>query len=141
VEFVRGQLDSLFRRWVREWDYHRYPDPRSFPLLHFLRYTACLRLVILIDPNVMVETGSQAWLYGGLLNITSSNGEIVSYPTADYRIDGASGKSFSGNADHLRHSPGSALQPVPKSHGLTVDRSSTSRHQSSRKAVTRLTSQ
>jgi hypothetical protein len=35
-------------------------------------------------------TGTQAWLYGGLLNLTSSDGQITSYPGADYLIDGTS---------------------------------------------------
>jgi hypothetical protein len=40
----------------------------------------------------MTETGSQAWLYGGLVNSTDADGQIVSYPTADYKVDGVSGE-------------------------------------------------
>jgi len=47
VEFLRGELDPLFHRWVRERDCHRHPNPRSFPLLHFLRYARCLRFCYL----------------------------------------------------------------------------------------------
>lgn len=42
--------------------------------------------------------GTQAWLLGGLLNITDASGEILSYPTADYQIDGFSGESSGRNA-------------------------------------------
>jgi hypothetical protein len=41
----------------------------------------------------MVEIGSQAWLYGGLVNAADADGQIVSYPTADYKVDGDSGES------------------------------------------------
>jgi hypothetical protein len=34
-------------------------------------------------------SGSQAWLYGGLLT-NATNNQIVSYPTADYKVDGFS---------------------------------------------------
>jgi len=37
--------------------------------------------------------GSQAWLYGALLNVTDANGELTSYPTAEYSIDGVSAGS------------------------------------------------
>lgn len=38
-----------------------------------------------------METGSQAWLYGGL---ATADGQIFNYPTADYEIDGVSGESL-----------------------------------------------
>jgi hypothetical protein len=47
----------------------------------------------------MAEIGSQAWLYGGLENDTDVDGQIVSYPTADYKVDGASGKSQVASLD------------------------------------------
>jgi len=56
----------------------------------------------------MAETGSQAWLYGGLLNDTGVNGQI-SYPTAEYHIDGISGESLNRNAVHFRNLPGLTL--------------------------------
>jgi len=31
--------------------------------------------------------GSQAWLYGALLNTTNANGQVTSYPTVEYLID------------------------------------------------------
>ena len=49
---------------------------------------------------VMMEIGSQAWLYGGLLNVTTANGEITSYPIADYKIDGVSGESLTRSTPH-----------------------------------------
>ena len=43
----------------------------------------------------MVETGTQAWLYGNLLdaNITQ-DGHFITYPTADYLVDGNPGKKY-----------------------------------------------
>ena len=41
----------------------------------------------------MVEIGSQAWLYGGLMNGTDANGQILLYPIADYKVDGVPGES------------------------------------------------
>jgi len=38
-------------------------------------------------------TGNQGWLYGGLLNVTGSDGQITSYPSADYTVDGFSAGS------------------------------------------------
>jgi hypothetical protein len=38
-------------------------------------------------------SGSQAFLYGGLLNGSSVNGQIITYPVADYKIDGVSAGS------------------------------------------------
>ena len=45
-----------------------------------------------------VKTGSEAWLYGGLLNVTTANVQITSYPTADYKVDGVSGESLTKGA-------------------------------------------
>ena len=55
----------------------------------------------------MAETGSQAWLYGGL-NSDDTNGvfasqltpgsQIVTYPTANYQIDGSPGEPLAKNA-------------------------------------------
>ena len=50
---------------------------------------------MLCGADIMVEIGSQAWLYGGLINGTNSSGQIVSYPTANYKVDGVSGESSS----------------------------------------------
>jgi len=38
-------------------------------------------------------SGSQAWLYGGLMNVTTPGGPMTNYPTADYKIDGISAGS------------------------------------------------
>ena len=46
----------------------------------------------------MVEIGSQAWLYGGLMNGTDASGQIFFYPTAEYRIDGVPGESPTSGA-------------------------------------------
>jgi hypothetical protein len=50
----------------------------------------------LCGTDVTMGAGSQAWLYGGLLDITTVDGNILSCPTADYRVDGVSGKSLNG---------------------------------------------
>ena len=39
-----------------------------------------------------METGSQAWFYGGLLNTTIVDGQLIYYPIADYEIDGSPGE-------------------------------------------------
>ena len=46
----------------------------------------------------MVEIGSQAWLYGGLVNGANASGPILYYPTADYKIDGVPGESPTNGA-------------------------------------------
>jgi hypothetical protein len=41
----------------------------------------------------MVEIGTHAWLFGGLSSIvTDTNGQIVTYPIASYRIDDVQGE-------------------------------------------------
>jgi hypothetical protein len=42
----------------------------------------------------MVETGNTVVLYGGLSSYAANRtGDFLEYPTADYKIDGASGES------------------------------------------------
>jgi hypothetical protein len=53
------------------------------------------RCVVLM---LMMEIGSRAWLYGGVLNVTSADGQMDSYPTAEYKVDGASGESPTSDA-------------------------------------------
>jgi len=99
-------------------------------------------LVVLGRTNHITETGSQAWLYGGLINDTSSGAQNISYPTADYKIDGFSCESPPQKNGLVRCLPSFALKLVPKSHGLIPpERLSTSRHQNWQTAPTRLTSQ
>jgi hypothetical protein len=43
-------------------------------------------------------TGTQAWLYGGLFNTSTNGQQILTYPTADYQIDGVSGELLDRNA-------------------------------------------
>jgi hypothetical protein len=43
--------------------------------------------------TLVAEIGTQAWLYGALMNITSPDGEYITYPTADYKVDGAPSES------------------------------------------------
>jgi hypothetical protein len=97
VEFVCGQLDSLYRWELQQWDHHGHPNHRGFPLLHFLRYASRRCLIVLPGTDVAVVSGSQAWLYGGLLNVTNDNGTFLSYPTADYKVDGVSGELLDGD--------------------------------------------
>jgi hypothetical protein len=42
----------------------------------------------------MAEIGSHAWVFGSVSSkITNANGELVTYPTAIYKIDGVPGES------------------------------------------------
>ena len=53
---------------------------------------------MLSGANILMEPGTQVWLYGGLLNITNAAGEYLSYPTAEYTLDGYPGELTGGNA-------------------------------------------
>ena len=48
---------------------------------------------------VMVEIGSQAWIYGSR-TANGTNGVTIYYPTADYTVDGASGESLTSSTSH-----------------------------------------
>jgi len=48
--------------------------------------------------DVIAETGTQVWLYGGPLDAINAHGGCASFPTADYKIDGYSGESLDRNA-------------------------------------------
>lgn len=99
-------------------------------------------LVALGGTYLIMETGSQAWLYGGLLNITNSGAQSISYPTAVYEIDEFSGESLPQRNRLVRCLLSPALKPVPKSHGLIPpERLSTSRHQNWQTAPTKSTLQ
>jgi hypothetical protein len=42
----------------------------------------------------MVEIGSRADIYGCLLSVaTDASGNLITYPIADYKVDGVSGES------------------------------------------------
>ena len=45
-----------------------------------------------------MEIGSQAWLYGAVANTSVVNGQIVSYPIAEYLIDDGKGESLNERA-------------------------------------------
>ena len=51
-------------------------------------------LAVLRGTYVMTGTGSQASLIGDLSNTTSADEEAVSYPIANYTVDGSPGESF-----------------------------------------------
>ena len=53
---------------------------------------------MLCGTDFMVEIGSQAWLFGGLVNGSDANGQIITYPIADYKVDGVSGESPTSGA-------------------------------------------
>ena len=65
--------------------------------------------------NSIMETGSQARLYGALVE------QSFGYPIAEYKIDGFSGKSPERRCS-LRRLPNSALQPDPNNQSLTPPR-------------------
>jgi hypothetical protein len=95
VEFLCGQLDLCFgHSRVQQPDPHDYCKPWGKHLLHFFRYPDRLRLAVLRGTDVMAEIGSRAWLFGALVStLTDANGQAVTYPTADYKIDGVLGES------------------------------------------------
>jgi hypothetical protein len=96
VEFVCGQLDPRSLPPGQKWDTYSHLNPRSFPHLRFLRYANSWLLVVLYGADTMVGIGSQAVLYGAAR--LAPDGSNVSYPTADYKVDGISGEWLAGNA-------------------------------------------
>ena len=113
LEIFDDQSPVLWNSYVGNWTHYSIdgfengtvtatPTPGASLSFTFSGTHVAYAFVILRSTHVMAETGSQAWLYGGLLNITSANGQILSYPTADYRIDGTSGESLNEKADHFR---------------------------------------
>lgn len=61
--------------------------------------TSRLSSTVFYGTYIMVEVGSQAWIYGSR-TANGTNGVIISYPTADYTIDGASGESLTSSTAH-----------------------------------------
>lgn len=90
----------------------------------------------------MAETGSILWLYGGVSDTNvSQNGSLVSYPNAQYLLDGIPGEVTSRlpSVDNLLGSP---LQSVPSDPTeIQPEESFTSRHRISNTALIRSTSQ
>ena len=80
------------------------PQPQELPSPSLSKVRKLCAFDYLASTYVMAETGSQVWLYGGLLNITSANGQILSYPTANYLIDDFPGE-LDGNAAHFSYLP------------------------------------
>lgn len=66
--------------------------PQVLPFLSPSQVRGSSTLVAFHGTHVLTETGTRAWLCGGILNITNGNGTYISYPTADYKIDGVSGE-------------------------------------------------
>ena len=78
----------------------RAPQPQELPspsLSQVLRS----RPLFFNGTNVLMGTGTRVWLYGGIMNATNAHGEYISYPTAEYTLDGVSGESTDRNAASL----------------------------------------
>lgn len=102
-EIFDDQSPTLWNSFVGNWTRYEFegfnndtltatPTPGSSLSFSFAGLLAHWPLVVLGGTNLVMRTGTQAWLYGGLLNDTSSGAQNISYPTADYKIDGFSGE-------------------------------------------------
>jgi len=104
LEIFDDQSATLLNSFVGNWTHYEFegfnnntitatPTPGASLSFTFAGVLGRWSFVALGGTDPIMETGTQAWLYGGLLNNTSPGGN-VSYPTADYQIDGFSCESL-----------------------------------------------
>ena len=85
---IRGKLDSLYPPRILQLHLHRHPNSRSITLPHFFRYMSRLCPFVFAGYLYCDNTGSQAWVYGSVLNTNQTE----DFPTANYVVDGTPGK-------------------------------------------------
>src|ERR1700760_2109003 len=71
----------------------RAPQPQERPYHSPSQVRRSWPSGLLSGANPLMESGTQVWLYGGLTDITNVDGEYLSYPTAEYTLDGYPGES------------------------------------------------
>lgn len=85
---ICGQLDLSNRPNILQPHFYVYPNSRSVPLLHIFRYMDSLCPPVITGHRHCDGIGSEACVYGGVLNTNKTS----NFPIANYTVDGILGE-------------------------------------------------